>query len=691
MSSLPANQPNRTSTDFARETESTIWERTIRLAGVGVWQLDLRNGVLTWSTETRRIHEVPSDYQPTLKATFSFYAADARAMVERAVDTAITDGASWDLELPITTATGKATWIRTQGEAEREGSRIVRLAGSIQDIGERRRLEQRVADSERFLRQVTDMLPVRLAYVDKDQRYQFANLAQCHRFALAREQILGRTHHELVGISDADISQHARAALDGHVQRFEFSETVGNSVRRVECHMIPDVDASGLVSGFFSSGVDITKHNAAEPAQRELTMIFDNTPDFVVQTDRHGELVYMNPSARRAVGMTINEPLNHRQFTEFFNAETQVLLSQTIVPAANRGAIWLGETNVTLPGRGDVPTSHMVIAHRDSKGTVDRYSAVMRDISAQVLAQKEVTRQTDILRYVTESIPTTVVVVNADGRYRFVNNAFEHYCGLPREQIIGRRATEVLGAAEVERRRPWMQRALEGETVSFTLDYPGPDGPTYLALTCIPLRLDTGVVDGFVGLSQDITQQRREEARLVQLAQRDALTGLLNRAGFERGLELLQERSEANSGVALLYIDLDDFKPINDRHGHPAGDLVLATIAKRLTMLVRPSDMVARLGGDEFAIALGGLREVANAEAVADKVLTAAKMPIPHGELMLNVGASVGVAFSNEPMPDWNNLLGKADAALLRAKMSGKGQRSSAPPLALAETPRSQF
>jgi diguanylate cyclase (GGDEF)-like protein/PAS domain S-box-containing protein len=285
----------------------------------------------------------------------------------------------------------------------------------------------------------------------------------------------------------------------------------------------------------------------------------------------------------------------------------------------------------------------------------------------------EAQRRADVLRLVTEAIPTSVVVVGADARYRFVNRAFEAYCGLSREQIIGRTAMEVLGADEIARRRPFMQRALAGESVSFVLDYPAADGTTWLELTCIPLRLGGGEVDGFVGLAQDITAQRREQDRLTELAQRDPLTGLLNRAGFELCLAH-RIREGGGASLGLLYIDLDRFKPVNDRHGHPVGDRLLQSVAQRLRELVRPTDAVARLGGDEFAILLVDLREPANAQAVAEKVVVAIGRRFEVDGLALEIGTSVGVAFGADPQGGSEALIRRADAMLYRAKALGRGR-----------------
>jgi diguanylate cyclase (GGDEF)-like protein/PAS domain S-box-containing protein len=278
---------------------------------------------------------------------------------------------------------------------------------------------------------------------------------------------------------------------------------------------------------------------------------------------------------------------------------------------------------------------------------------------------------------VTEAIAATVAVVDAQLRYRFVNGAFERSCGLAREQILGRTATQILGDVEFERRQPWMQRALAGDAVDFSLDYLTREAPVHLAVSHVPLRAESGEVDGIVIVTQDVTRQKREEARLLELALRDPLTGLLNRAGFERGLGLLRQQVD-HTGLAVLYIDLDNFKPVNDQHGHPVGDLVLEHFAKRLAALVRPSDLVARLGGDEFAVALAGMRQPAHAQAVAEKVLVAVHTPFKAGDVLVKIGASVGIAFSNDAEPAWRELLGIADAELLKAKAAGKGRQSGA-------------
>ena len=554
LHSVGRDVTDRKRAEQALRASQAFLARTGRVAGVGGWELDLLNSKVTWSEETRRIHEVPGDYEPQLETAINFYAPASRPVIEEAVRVAMELGKPWDIELSLITATGRPIEVRAQGEVEFEAGRAVRLVGAFQDITERKQLEKRVADSERFLRQIADSLPIRIAYTDAQLRYGFVNLAHIKRFGRPREEIIGRTRSELaLAGTDAGIDARVSAVMAGRAQRFEFEETVDGELRRIESQLIPDVADNGQVRGFFSTGVDITERDAA---------------------------------------------------------------------------------------------------------------------------QQHLQRQTATLHSVTEAIPVIVGALDRDLRYRFVNGAFERWYGLSREQVVGRRADEVLPLADFERSLPWAERALAGETVQFERGYPNREGKPHLAVSYVPLRMEDGRVDGFVAVAVDVTLQHREQTRLQELAQRDPLTGLLNRAGFE---ERLQQHLQRGQGpmLALLYIDLDRFKPVNDQHGHAVGDQVLRLFAQRLTRLVRPSDAVARLGGDEFAVLLPQVREVRSAHTVADTIIAAAGVPFNLHGLRVNIGASVGVATGADAALGGAEFVARADAQLYRAKAAGRGQRAS--------------
>jgi diguanylate cyclase (GGDEF)-like protein/PAS domain S-box-containing protein len=539
------------------------------------------------------------------------------------------------------------------------------------------RHQQALAHSERFMRQIADNLPVRIAYVDAGKRYRFVNQAHCERFGLSRYQILGRTRNELKGgQAHADVEQRIDAVLAGQSQQFEFEESSSRGMRRIQSTLVPDVLANGEVAGIFATGVDITERAATERALRELTAILDNTSDFITQIDARGTLTYMNPAARAACGLTAYEPLGERNYRQFNTPATLRLHEEVVLPTVREHGIWVGKSTVYGAGGRIIPVSHMVIAHRGETGRIERFSTVMRDITTETASQRQLQRQTSMLQSVTEAMPSMVVVIGADRRCTFVNTATERWIGRRREEMLGLPISAVFGNDFIVHYEPGLSRAFAGETVAIELVPQASvhgQGASHLSVTLTPLSGADEVVESVVLVAVDVTLQRREEQRLHALSRRDSLSGLLNRAGFEHYI------SECRSDVsvrtlALLYIDLDRFKQVNDRHGHPVGDQVIERFSRRLQKIVRPGDGVARLGGDEFAIALPDITDPTVAQRVAESVIAAALRPMDVNGETLSIGASVGIAFSDNPTLDWADTVARADRNLYAAKAQGRGR-----------------
>lgn len=168
--------------------------------------------------------------------------------------------------------------------------------------------------------------------------------------------------------------------------------------------------------------------------------------------------------------------------------------------------------------------------------------------------------------------------------------------------------------------------------------------------------------------------RKQKEAQVYRLATRDPLTGLANRSLFlDRLVNALARRRRSGDAAAILYIDIDGFKPVNDTHGHAAGDAVLCGIAERLTGHVRATDTVARLGGDEFAVLLESPASLAAAVKVAEGIVAALREPFSHQGTEIRVGASIGVAAAPQDGEDPDRLIAAADDRMYRAKRAGGG------------------
>lgn len=416
---------------------------------------------------------------------------------------------------------------------------------------------------------------------------------------------------------------------------------------------------------------DITGRKRAEESLHMLTQILEATPDYVVQADKDGRVTYMNPAARQAQGYDAGYDVTQHRFTDFNTPETTRRYRDEVMPSVLKSGVWMGESTVLVAGQ-PIAVDHSVLSHKDATGQVVRYTAVMRDISAQQRARADLFRQQRTLSSIAEAIPDVIAVVDREGRYEFVNSAFEKLVGPSRAEIVGHRIGEVMPIQELQGSMAHIHKALGGEPTSFELDLQLGGRQRNMAITLVPRQSEGGTPDGFIAVLDDVTIHRQRESRLIGLSERDGLTGLVNRQGLEAYLQRIP-LGEAH-GVAMLYVDLDRFKPVNDTWGHPVGDQLLQAVAARFLALVRPMDLVARVGGDEFVVVLGGMPSRAAAEQVADKLVATAARPFDLGGRRVLIGASVGVAFAGDD--GWRGLMERADASLYRAKSAGRGRRA---------------
>ncbi|MCU1594272.1 MAG: hypothetical protein JWO12_1664 [Frankiales bacterium] len=269
-----------------------------------------------------------------------------------------------------------------------------------------------------------------------------------------------------------------------------------------------------------------------------------------------------------------------------------------------------------------------------------------------------------------------LALADLTSRYVRVNSTYAALLGRLPEDLIGVPFAEVLHPADRRADAVDLNRLLSGEesTVQSEQRYVDPDGRMTWVLNGVTVVPGPdGRPAWFAVSAQDITERRRSEeelralsAALAEQAVRDPLTGLANRTLFEERLKsVLSRDTRTGHTTAVLFLDLDGFKAVNDSLGHSAGDLVLRSVADRLAASVRPSDTVARLGGDEFVILVEGATQE-GVHALVERLRSAVTAPVP--TLDLEVGVSIGVALSTAGKRDAQALLNAADQAMYAAK-----------------------
>ncbi len=300
---------------------------------------------------------------------------------------------------------------------------------------------------------------------------------------------------------------------------------------------------------------------------------------------------------------------------------------------------------------------------------------ILVDVSERSQAEREVSNQLQFIGRLIDTIPSPVVYKNLEGRYLGCNRAFEEFAGRPRDDLIGRTVFDI-ATQDVAAKSDAADRRLMSNpgTTSYEGKATQADGSVHdIIFHKATFDNSDGSVGGLVTVMFDISERKRMEERIWQEANYDSLTGLPNRRLFrDRLLEEIKRARRSGRGLALLVVDLDRFKEVNDTLGHELGDKLLTEAATRVRACIRDSDTVARQGGDEFMVILPDIADPAIVGQVAQNIIDALARPVILDGHTVYVSASVGVALFPDDAADMDTLLSYADQAMYAAKEKGR-------------------
>ncbi len=313
------------------------------------------------------------------------------------------------------------------------------------------------------------------------------------------------------------------------------------------------------------------------------------------------------------------------------------------------------------------------VTERDAAGRALRLSGIDEDVSRRKAAEAAAHDSLRKLHTIANSLPALIAHIDTEQRYRFLNAQIGRVFGLDIEATLGRTMREVRGETAYALLAPHVEAALRGEKVSFVYADRVGGSLRHYQSNYIPDIDSAGMVIGFHAMTFDISELQETQARLELLARVDTLTGLPNRRQFdERMAQAMGRTRRSLQPMAVLYLDIDHFKSINDSLGHGVGDAVLCEFARRLEACVRATDTVARLAGDEFVILLEGIEGGKEAGQIAAKVVACIRPLFDVAAPPLAVTASVGVATYEGAVQSAAEMLALADRALYRAKRLGR-------------------
>lgn len=454
----------------------------------------------------------------------------------------------------------------------------------------------------------------------------------------------------------------------------------------VEMMMAVQPGASGPVANAFLR--DIRARREAEQrlarSEQRLRDVLCNLPAVVCHFDARQRCLFANDHALQSRGLIAHPQVG--LYAQELLGDVQYALHLPYLLEALAGRRAQFEGCVDHEGTPRHLQSHLIPEFdagdddNDGEGSTGPAVVGFYLMSFDVTAVKELQlrheRTERRLRAIADNLPVMITYIDRAHRLQFLNHTFEEWTGLPIEHALGKPLPEVIGPALYAQRAEPLRRALSGQRVQFEVESEALGIRRILQTDYIPDMVAVGEVLGIYTLTTDVTAIRQSERRMKELAMTDTLTGLANRRQFDIHLAAaLQASQVSGTGMALMFLDIDHFKAINDTWGHAAGDAALITMAERLQEAVRSTDFPARIAGDEFAVVLPHLSSCDEAQTVADKVLRAIREPLPlQPHMPRQMTTSVGVAYlapGDQPVRPTDLLLA-ADRALYAAKHGGR-------------------
>jgi len=684
----------RKSIEEALRKERVFLDRTGQVAGVGGWEVDLRTESIIWSDETCRIHGVAPGYRPTMDEAISFYAPEARPVIHSAVTKSLSTGDGWDLELPFIRADGKRIWVRAVGSVEFDGDTPVRISGAFQDITAR--VEERL-ELERLNQQMeaaTENGRIGIWDADLQAGRTFYSDMWCELLGYSREEF-GVSIDSWIELVHPDDRDKAREADRDHIagktpyfeQEFRMRRKDGDWIWILDRGKVVARDENANPTRMIGTHVDITRRKKQEEERRILTermaIATDSGGIGIWDYDLIKNLVTWDPWMYRLFGLPerTGERVpdlwrRHIHRDDFDRIEEAV--RQAIVERRPLN----DEYRIIRP---DNSTHYIRISAKvvvNAEGDPLRLIGAAWDVTAQRRMATELAEQHELMRVTLHSIGDAVMTTDALGIVQWLNPIAERMTGWSASDAVGQSSTRVFNIINEETR----QRAPDPIAACLRAqEVVGLDENTMLVAldgrefsiedSAAPIRNSDGDILGAVLVFHDVSEQRRLSREMRYRASHDPLTGLVNRAEFDRRLEDLFERSRlTNCNNTLLYIDLDQFKIVNDSCGHAVGDELLKQVSKILASAIRNGDTLARLGGDEFAVILEACN-VGNAARIAQVICDRmAEFRFVHDEKRFRVGTSIGVVPVDDTMSTLASILQAADNACYAAKEAGRNR-----------------
>ncbi len=520
-------------------------------------------------------------------------------------------------------------------------------------------------------------------YIVQDRKFVYASPTVVSLTAYAEDELIGKYSLDFVHPDDREfVRAKAVENLKGKISapyQYRFMKKNGEVMWIVE--QVTSIMYHGKPATV-GSFMDITEYKRLEEelkrSEERYRSILEEMDETYFETDLRGHYIFVNDAICRNTGYS-REQLIGNSFRMTTFAEDVEKTFKVFNEMYRTGEPVKGLCNRYIAKGGEIRWVELsAFPIRNEKGETIGFRGVGEDITERVKAEEALRKSEERYRTLLEEMDEAYYEVDLRGNFTFCNDALCRLLGYSREELMGlnyraytpkedwdnvyRAYNSVYRTGTTLRWYPMTQLTKDGRTI-------------FVENSVLPLRDERGEIIGFRGLSRDVTERKVLEQRLAEMATHDPLTGLPNRILFDDRLNVGLAQAQRNgSRLAVMMLDLDWFKRVNDTYGHGVGDELLKLVAQRLANNLRKSDTVGRFGGDEFVLLLPQIGAIDDATRVAQKLLDSFNEPFAINGYKLNITTSIGIAIYPESGDRAEMLLTNADTAMYHAKEEGRAR-----------------
>jgi diguanylate cyclase (GGDEF)-like protein/PAS domain S-box-containing protein len=441
-------------------------------------------------------------------------------------------------------------------------------------------------------------------------------------------------------------------------------------------------DAEGKALRMTGTNADVSIAKRAEQALKDseakLRLVIDNIPLMINYVDVHCRFQFANRPYLEFLDLA-GTSVAGKSLSEVTGVEAQKM-AESHLPRLEAGE-FVHYENKRADRHGRMRYFDVLrIPHFNEVGSLAGFISLIEDATERGEAARALAASESQLRLVSDNIPTMLCEVDLDGKLLFVNRRYNEFYGLRDGEAIGKRIVDIAGEGGQRAFEAHLVELKQGRSIVYSRPTDVEGRGVYLEVHLVPRRDASGVTKSVYAMINDVTARKQLEELLKQQALSDVLTGLPNRRLLRDRCELaISMAKRQESGVAVLYLDLDGFKLVNDTLGHEAGDELLKEVGARLSACVRETDTVARVGGDEFVVLLVACACLADAQKIAMAVRESLIVPFALAAGTSHISCSIGIALYPADGENAEGLLKTADAGMYEAKRAGKNRIAGLP------------